>query len=1557
VTLQGSGSSGPGFTFQWLPSNGGSVLSGGSTLTPVVNHSGDYKLVVTSTASGCTASSQTQVSSQFNAPAVTATGGSLNCYASSVALSAAYNPLNISFVWQGPNNYTSSQPNPVVSTAGAYYFVATDTLNGCITKAPAPVVANFTAPDVSVGGGGTITCLQPSVQLTGASMTQNVTWLWTGPNGFTSTQQNPVVTTPGPYKLTATNPLNGCTSSAAITVTANLLLPTVTATAGGVLNCNNTTITLLSTSSLPVASYAWSGPNNFTSSVSNPSVGVPGLYKLTVTASTNGCTGQASVNVFQNITPPNVSATGGIITCAVPAVTLQGNSTTSGATYLWTGPNNFTSTLKNPVVNALGIYVLQVTNPQNGCTASQNVTVTQNINPPNLSASTAGTITCTTPQIKLLATSTTPGAAFAWTGPNNFASALQNPFVSVEGYYSVTVTNPANGCTNTSTVYMYANNTVPFAYAGEDRSLNCYFTSILINGSFSSTGTSYTYLWTTLDGHIVTGVNTLTPLADAPGNYLLKVTNTQNGCTSKDSMYISQSDPVTAAINQTTPVYCSGSSTGSAKVTGAGGTVNFTYKWSNGAQTQLASGLSAGTYTVTVTDSDGCTATASAIVTQLVLTATISATAQTTPGVNNGTASVSPGGGTAPYTVKWSNNQTTPNIANLAPGAYSVTITDAHGCTLVKTTNVNAANCNVTGALVTSNVTCNGASNGSASVNLTGALNPITYSWTNGAGTQTASNLAPGVYTVTATDAAGCHTIQTAQISGPPALVVSFSDQQPLSCPNSQDGLLTAGATGGTQPYVYQWSNGSTVSTISGIPAGSYTVTVTDAKSCSTTLTAGIVNPDPIVVSVATQSNITCTNGHDGSVTIQATGGTQPLSYHWPDGSTGTSLSGLQAGAYILTVTDAKNCSGTLTVNIQNPQPIAISVMAKSDVLCPSGHEGMITASSAGGTQPHNFIWSTGSTTPTISSLSPGAYNLTVTDANGCTKSLTQQVLVTDHNPPVLLLKNAMASLDNSGAVSVTPAMFDNGSHDAECGIASWTVVPTHFDCTQTGVQIVMLTATDQNGNSGTGTATVTIQDNVPPTIQCPADLTVGACNAVVYFNTPVVSDNCNVNPAKLTQTGGIASGATFPSGTTLESFSYSDAGGNAAQCSFHVTVGAVLSATVSSSPATCAAACDGNISVDISSAAAPYTINWNNGQTGASLANLCPGSYTVTISDVFGCSQTWSTNLSLSDNVPPVISCPGNITTGACQNTVNYAMPVVTDNCPVDQSQIQMLSGLAPGSVFPAGATTQTYSFTDGYGNNTQCSFTVSVQGAPSINLATTDVLCSGHCDGTATMTLNGGFGPFNVTWSNGQSDVKANSLCSGTYLATVTDAAGCTLTAAAFINQPQPLDIVVSQTVDDIGGAGTGSIQITVSGGLSPYHYLWTRNGQIFGNTKDLSHLTQGQYVVQVTDANNCALSSDSIVISNLVATTAPEWTNGFRIQPNPATDFVRIVFEHALAQPCAVRLCNGTGETVREIRMNAAEEQMDLEIGDLPVGIWVLQVYAQDGKSAIKKLIIAR
>ena len=1483
-TLSGSGSSGPDFAYQWTASNGGIIQSAGNTLNPLIRHAGMYTLLVTNTQNGCTASDAVSVTGMYEAPSASASSGAITCLQASVTLSGAYDPLNTTFAWSGPGGYQSTQPNPVVSVPGAYFFTVTDTVTTCATSVLAPVAIDTVKPTVAASAGGFITCAQPVVTLNGSGAPATVTFAWTGPNGYTSALQNPQTGVAGLYTLKVTNPQNGCTRSASASVATNTAPPSASTSVGGTVTCATPSAIVSGSSMTPGAAFSWTGPGGFTAATQNIAVMASGTYVLTVTNPLNGCTTVAYAIVASSLTPPGVTATGGVKTCSNPAITLHANSPTTGVTYFWTGPNNFTSNISSPVVAQSGTYFVTVTNPANGCTSSTLANVTQNTTVPQVTTSSA-TITCSNPAPSVTATSTANGASFAWSGPNGFTANVWNPAVSVGGPYNVTVTNPANGCTSSSTAFAYENNIPPYVFAGADRTLNCNVSLIIMNPIGTTTGSNFTYQWTTQDGNIVSGANSLYARVDAPGTYTLTVKNNQNGCMAMDDMEVTQSTPVSASVTQTTPVSCFGGATGMATVAGGGGSGSYAYYWSNGSQTATNASLVDGTDTVTITDTENCTATASAVITQpSQLQSAIMSTPQTMVGVNDGTASVTPSGGTSPYTVKWNNGKISQTITNLAPGPYTVTVTDFKGCTIVKTTTVNAINCNLSGAIAATNVTCSGAGNGMLTANISNANGLLAYLWSNNAATKTISGLSPGNYTVTATDAGGCSLVLNAQITSPQPLTTNIISQNNVLCNGNQSGSVTLGAAGGTPPYKYAWSNGNLTATASGLGIGAYTCTVTDANNCS---------------------------------------------------------------------------------KIQNIQIIA-----------------------------------------------------------------------TDNTPPQLSLKNATVYLDASGTAPVTAAMFDNGSTDAGCGIANWTIEPAIFYCNQTGTQVVTLTATDQNGNKASGTAFVTVKDEMAPVLICPLDQTVSSCSTLVSYNAPQIIDNCSQTGVPVLISG-LASGTPFPVGTTQQVYSYTDPGGNNSICSFNVTVtgglafeifptpascpeacngsatvtvagnnqgvsyhwsngqtghiatalcpgaytvtvtdagGCAQSQTISIGssivppfsfvtdvkPVSCSGACDGSISLNISGSNLPIAVQWSNSQSGNINAGLCPGNYSATITDAAGCSQTQHAQIAVQDTEIPVLTCQNNVGTGYCNAAVTFAPPQVTDNCAVDPQQVQLIAGLPSGSVFPIGATTQTYRYTDSGGNTGMCSFTVTVHAPPALSVSASNVTCAGLCNGLAALSISGGQSPFDVQWDNGTSGVNADNLCAGSYTATITDGDGCQQVKSVNITQPQALHLIVDQVTGNTGNTGsigTGSILITLTGGTLPYTYSWSLNGELYASTEDIVNLFAGQYAVTVTDAKGCSIVETPVIVDGLVAGFEPGDGAFWTLYPNPAVAEASLLLKDISENDLLLGIYDPAGRLLYEQMLPpVSNAPLRIDLTGMPDGLLFFRLANEHG-ATVKTLVKIR
>jgi hypothetical protein len=323
-----------------------------------VSAAGTYTLVVTG-ANGCTSQASAEVTLDDVLPGATAQGGVLDCNSASVMLMGTGNGT---YAWSGPNNFVSTDQNPTVSAAGTYTLVVTGA-NGCTSQASAEVTLDDVLPGATAQG-GVLDCNTASVMLMG---TGNGTYAWSGPNNFESTEQNPTVSAAGTYTLVVTG-ANGCTSQASAEVTLDDVLPGATAQ-GGVLDCNTASVMLIGTGN---GTYAWSGPNNFVSTEQNPTVSTAGTYTLVVTGA-NGCTSQASAEVSNDQQAPTASALGGSLDCVSGSIVLQGGGIGS---FSWSGPNNFTSTQQNPVVNTVGNYTLTVT-AGNGCTATATATVVE----------------------------------------------------------------------------------------------------------------------------------------------------------------------------------------------------------------------------------------------------------------------------------------------------------------------------------------------------------------------------------------------------------------------------------------------------------------------------------------------------------------------------------------------------------------------------------------------------------------------------------------------------------------------------------------------------------------------------------------------------------------------------------------------------------------------------------------------------------------------------------------------------------------------------------------------------------------------------------------------------------------------------------------------------------------------------------------------------------------------------------------------------------------------------------------------------------------------------
>lgn len=335
---------------------------------------------------------------------------------------------------------------------------------------------------------------------------------------------------------------------------------------------------------------------------------------------------------------------------------------------------------------------------------------------------------------------------------------------------------------------------------------------------------NFTYAWSNNGGN-VSGISNL-----SSGNYTVTVTS--NGCTASATAFVGNTGGPSASASSTA-VSCNGGANGGATATATGGTAGYTYVWSNSGNTAAISGLTAGTYTVTISDANSCQATASVTVSQpAAIVPTVTVTPVSCFNGTNGSATVAATGGTGNLGYAWTGGSTTTTVNNLAAGNYCVTVTDANNCSVSACQTIsNPAQITATASGI--DITCNGLTNGGASVTATGGTGSLTYTWSNNGTTTSIANLAAGTYTVTVKDANNCSVTATTSLTEPTALTASATCVETIL--GQSTGSATVTAAGGTPGagYSYNWSSGSTSATATSLPAGVVNVTVTDANNCT----------------------------------------------------------------------------------------------------------------------------------------------------------------------------------------------------------------------------------------------------------------------------------------------------------------------------------------------------------------------------------------------------------------------------------------------------------------------------------------------------------------------------------------------------------------------------------------------------------------------------------------------------------------------------------------------------------------------------------------------------
>ncbi|MFK7978997.1 MAG: gliding motility-associated C-terminal domain-containing protein [Saprospiraceae bacterium] len=972
--------------------------------------------------------------------------------------------------------------------------------------------------------------------------------------------------------------------------------------------------------------------------------------------------------------------------------------------------------------------------------------------------------------------------------------------------------------------------------------------------------------------------------------------------------------PLTIAIS-TQNTSCAADLHGSATVTALGGKLPYVYEWSNGATTAALTNLVEGSYFVTVTDALGSKKNSVAIIkASNRLKLRFDQQSIQCAGQTDGKVVAIPEGGIAPFTYEWEDGTRKSFLEGVRGGMYEITVTDANGCRAEDWVMVVEPEELRVDAFYY-HVSCGATADGLMEVTASGGTGTYTYFWAlDGKGGTKRTDLAPGAYSVTVTDANGCTAMICPEIIASKTPLLSASSN-PETCPGEGDGTGTVTANGDSPPYVYQWPNNeSPYSTAFNLTAGTYMVTVTNFRECSATVEVVVGQAGGGFGFVVESNGMICGNAANGQANVRITGGVGPFKYEWIDENTNTVVSteervnNLTPGNYEVRVSDANGCFGQRDILlIEKPVP-TISATTLNSRVCFGEKTGAAVATAAGGEGDFTYEWSNGQKGANANNLAGGTYQVTATDGNGC--QATTSVVIID-NAPVNINEAVNKPLCHNGKSGSIIVNVSGGSGDYAY---RWSNGATTEDVNNLLSGTYFLTVTDKDGCQAIKGITID-----QPTLM---SLEVTTTNAA-DLNSSDGSATLTVSGGTLPYKFAWSNGATTQNLTNIPAGSYTVTitDGNSCEETTTVVVEAdcTLMATISETIPTSCAGNDGAIVVTTTGAKGGLTFKWSNGATTESLSDLVPGFYGVTITDGNNCEYIGRTFVTDACNcTQPVLEkvLVFEATCGESDGVIQIEMQG-DDNAFNYQWSDNAISGTEAKDL-PAGA----YEVTITDKNNAFCQTTEIINIGNSnvgpITVLRTDPEICNQQKGTALLVP----GTLTYTWSDGGAGGYRADLSAGKYLVTVSipGLEGCMDILSIDIGLESGLKLATTIDQHPDCGQSNGIATINVAGGSGDYSYSW--------GAATHHNLPSGTYDITVTDkVTNCTESilftllnevpTANITLDTISNVSCAGRTDGFiRYQMTPSADFVG---------PASIIITDGKG---KEFTQNA-----------LPVGNYCL------------------
>jgi len=1051
--------------------------------------------------------------------------------------------------------------------------------------------------------------------------------------------------------------------------------------------------------------------------------------------------------------------------------------------------------------------------------------------------------------------------------------------------------------------------------------------------------------------------------------------------------------PMTIDLIEQGDISCFDFNDGFALVEVNGGTPPYTFTWNNGETSNPATSLPAGTAELTVTDDIGTTEILSVFIDQPEeLEFSFDFSNVSCANGNDGNIVLDVVGGTPPYNYFWSNGSNSSEITDLSAGVYDVIITDLNQCEITQTFTITEPD----EIVITANQTdFNCIEGGSIEIFIDGGTGTHTSSWSNGVVGDIITQLDPGIYMVTVTDENNCIALSEYEILAPDDFEFTSSVTPPV-CTGFNDGIIELFIGTSSEYSSILWSNGETGESISNLPPGTYSVTITDNFFCAYEESFDIIDPEPIFIVDANILDVSC--GALGQIEISTVGGTGVLNSEWSNGATGNTISDLEAGTYNVEVYDDNNCSVFETFIVEQDENISYQTMV-TQPSCNGDNDGAIELIFDFPSDVESVQWSTGETTSSISNLPPGSYTALITDNDFCEYNESFVII-----EPLVLTLSAAASneiicfgdvidtlnLTTSGGtppyslfsgstlISGSPTNLTAGSYEYNIVDANGCVDTIQFitaSPTPLSATIAIENTTTATSNDGTALISMT-GGNSPYTANGLTFMTEQLYTGFApgfYQYTVIDASNCSLD-VSFTISDGTSpcadlilnlsvsqptclgdepvfsptiTGGTPPYTTVFQSQSFYDGDYtvsfvDANNCS----VSEIVTIQYEDNEGPVINLADVTVALDASGNLEPYdndigtTDNCGGPVTIEMLTPLPdlsgPSSTAILVmaTDELGNTSNQEYLLTIIDTIAPSIFCVDDITVNSCSDYM-IVEPFVTDN-----NGSPELSTDDPGVLNP-GVNEITFMAEDAFGNVSFCSVSITVDAVVEYEIIATAPSCPGESSGSVLVQSGSNI---IVNFENGNSD----SLTSGSHYFEILDVStGCSVMDSVNFTDPDPLFVsneIIFQLSES--GATDGAIDLTIDGGNLPYAYSWSdENGNVVSTDASISNLPEGTYVCVITDATGCFIETAPYSIS-FESSITESYLQQIELYPNP---FKKEIFIDSSWTLDKINIYNAQGKLV------SVQQKPDgsINLEQLEAGLYLFEIIKDDEK-AVKRIV---